>query len=282
MSLRNPFRSDRAADPDGPLPEAEAKGVSGKVLKAAVEHALRVQQPLVNSHIVKVRRDKPHATPAEVIAALDKQYMLTVGGTGAAAGGVAFVPGFGTAASLGAATAEAIAALNASVLYTLAVAEVHGLRIEDVERRRALVLAVVLGEGGTQVMQKVTGRNTQWAGELANALPLPKLGPVNQTLVRWFVKRYAARQGALAFGRALPLGAGAVIGAVGNLATARAVIRSAGRAFGPPPLSWSDAVAGRPDRAAIDPATAAGTGPAGPAGGTGSAGGAGTTGVVRP
>jgi hypothetical protein len=250
VSFRLPFRSDRAAEPDpnGPLPEAQAKGVSGKVLKAAVERALRVQQPAVAAYVAKARRNKPNATPAEVIAALDKQYLLTVGGTGAAAGGAAFVPGIGTAASLATGAAEAIAALDASVLYTLAVAEVHGLRMEDVERRRTLVLAVVLGEGGTQLMQKVTGRSTPWAKTLADSLPLPKLGPLNQTLVRWFVKRYAARQGALAFGRALPLGAGVVIGAVGNVVTARAVIRSTERAFGPPPSHWPEAA---PDQAAI-------------------------------
>lgn len=236
MSPRNPFATkstDVAVRP-------EAKGVSGKVLKSAVEHALRVQQPLVASHVGRLRRDKPYATPAEVIAALNKQYLFTVGGTGAAAGAAAVLPGIGTAASLATGTAEAVAALDASVLYTLAVAEVHGLRMADVERRRALVLAVVLGEGGTKLMQKVTGGSPHWATQLADNLPLPKLGPVNQTLVRWFVKRYAARQGALAFGRALPLGVGVVVGAVGNVATARAVIRSTEHAFGPPPAAWSE------------------------------------------
>lgn len=239
MSLRNPFRSDRAAaDPDTLVPEAKTKGVSGKVLKAAVERALVTQQPLVTSHIARIRKSKPGATPAEVIATLDKQYLVAVGGTGAAAGGAAFVPGIGTAASLATGATEAIAALNASVLYTLAVAEVHSLPLEDVERRRALVLAIVLGEGGTKLMQKVTGGTNHWARDLADTLPLPKLGPLNQTLVRWFIKRYAARQSALALGRALPLGAGVVIGAVGNVVTAKAVIRSTERAFGAPPMSW--------------------------------------------
>jgi hypothetical protein len=224
----------------GSVPEARPKGVSGRVLKAAVEHALEAQQPAVTSHIARIRRRRPDATPAEVIAGLGKQYLLTVGGTGAAAGGAAFVPGIGTVASLATSSAEAIAALDASVLYTLGVAEVHGLPMEDVERRRALVLAVVLGEGGTRLMQKVTGGSTHWARELAESLPLRRLGPINQSLVRWFVKRYAARQGALAFGRALPLGAGVVIGAAGNAAVARSVMRSTERAFGPPPERWPD------------------------------------------
>ena len=61
-------------------------------------------------------------------------------------------------------------------------------------------------------------------------------------LVRWFVKRYVARRGVLAFGPAMPFGVGAVFGAVGNLAVARGVIRSTERAFGPPPGNWPDPV----------------------------------------
>jgi hypothetical protein len=236
VSLRHPFRRQ---DKTELSPGAKAPtGISGQVLKAAVERALEVQSPLVGSHIAKIRKEKPYATPAEVIATLDKQYMLAVGGTGAAAGGAAFVPGIGTAASLATGAAEAVAALNASVLYTLAVAEVYGLGLEDVERRRTLVLAVVLGEGGTKLMQKVTGGSTHWARDLSDAIPLPKLRPINQTLVRWFIRRYAVRQSALAFGRAMPLGAGVVIGAVGNVVTARAVIHSTKKAFGPPPATW--------------------------------------------
>ena len=257
MSLRQPFRRNRDADGDPAAalpPEPEAKGVSGKVLRAAVERALRVQQPLVNSYIAKVRQKKPGATPSEVLAALEKQYLITVGGTGAAAGGAALIPGIGTAASLATGAAEVVAVLDASVLYALAAAEVHGLRMEEVERRRALVLAVVLGEGGTQLMQRAVGGSKHWGQQLADTLPLPKLGPVNQTLVRMFVKRFVVRQGALAFGRALPFGAGAVIGAVGNVTVGRSVINSTTRAFGPPPRQWPAAVAAATDPAAIGPA----------------------------
>lgn len=236
MSLKNPFR--RSDQPDLSPGAKAPTGISGHVLKSAVERALEVQGPLVSSHIAKIRKDSPYGTPAEAIAALDRKYLIAVGSTGAAAGGAAFVPGLGTAASLATGAAEAIAALNASVLYTLAVAEVHGLGMEDVERRRALVLAIVLGEGGTKLMRKAAGGSTHWARELSDAIPLPKLGPVNQTLVRWFIRRYAVRQSALAFGRAMPLGAGVVIGAVGNVVTARAVIHSTEKAFGPPPETW--------------------------------------------
>jgi hypothetical protein len=242
VSLHDPSQSDHRGEDaatDSP-PEAAVKGLSGRALTAAVERALRIQQPMIAAHIAKIRRDNPDASPAAVIADLDKQYLLAAGLLGTAAGGVAFVPGIGTVASLATGAAEAITALDASVLYTLAVAGVHGQPMEDVERRRALVLGIILGEGGAAVMRKATGRSKDWAQGLADAVPLPKLGPINQILARWFIKRFAIRQGALTLGRALPLGVGAIIGASGNVAIARAVIRSTERAFGPPPERWPD------------------------------------------
>jgi len=215
-------------------------GVRGRVLRAAVERALRAQHPLVVAHVAKIRRKDPGATPAEVIEALGRRYQLLAAGLGAAAGGIAIVPTIGTFASLATATTEAVAVLNAAVLYTLAVAEVHRLLVDDVERRRALVLGVVVGEGGAALMRKVTGGDDRWARSVTEALPLQVLGPVNNTLTRWFVKRYVTRQVALAIGRAIPFGIGVLIGGVGNVVAARAVIRAAERAFGAPPARWPE------------------------------------------
>ena len=106
------------------------------------------------------------------------------------------------------------------------------------DRRRALVLGVVMGEGGAALMSKGTGGKDRWARSVTEALPLRVLGPANNTLTRWFVKRYVTRQLALAVGRALPFGLGVLVGSVGNVAVARAVIRAAERAFGPPPAGW--------------------------------------------
>jgi hypothetical protein len=230
---------------DPALPAAESApqtpdGVRGRVLRAAVERALRAQQPLVTAHLAKIRRKDPGATPAGVVEALGRRYQLAVAGLGAAGGGIAVVPALGTVASLATATAEAVAALNAAVLYTLAVAEVHRLPVDDVERRRTLVLGVVMGEGGAALIRKVTGGKDRWARSVTEALPLQVLGPVNNTLTRWFVKRYVTRQVALAVGRSLPLGLGVLIGGAGNVIAARAVIRAAERAFGPAPTRWPD------------------------------------------
>jgi hypothetical protein len=219
-------------------PETVPSGWQARVLEKGIERALRTQQPLVAAHVAAIRRKRPQASPAEVIESLGRSLKIAVSVTGGVGGAIAVVPAIGTVASLATASAEAIAALNASVLYALAVAEVHALPTDTPERRRALVLGVITGESGQAALRKVTGKSGDWAGDITNALPLAKLGPLNLALTRWFIKRYVIRQSVLALGRALPLGIGLVVGAVGNLVVARAVIRAADRVFGAPPAQW--------------------------------------------
>jgi hypothetical protein len=236
----------RPAETDTTQQAQKVGGVRGWVLSSGLERALGLQHPLVSGHVAAVRRKNPDASPAEVIAALGKKYQAAVAVTGGAGGALAILPAVGTIVSLATAGAEAFAALDAAALYTLAVAEVHAVATDDAERRRALVLGVVVGEGGQAAVHKLTGKSRDWAQEVTDHLPLSRLGPLNNGLTRWFLKRFIVRQGVLAMGRALPLGIGVVIGAVGNLATARAVIASAERAFGPPPASWPAAAATPP------------------------------------
>ena len=223
-----------------PSPGNAPGGWQARVLEKGIERALRTQQPLVAARIAAIRRKRPQATPAEVIESLGRSLKIAVSVTGGVGGAIAVVPALGTVASLATASAEAIAALDAAVLYTLAVAEVHALPTETPERRRALVLSVMTGESGQAALRKFTGKSGDWAGDLTNALPLAKLGPLNLTLTRWFIKRYVTRQIGLAIGRALPFGLGVLIGGFGNVAAARAVIRAAERAFGPPPARWPE------------------------------------------
>jgi hypothetical protein len=56
--------------------------------------------------------------------------------------------------------------------------------------------------------------------------------------LRYFVKRYTLKRGALAFGKVLPVGIGAVVGGVGNRMMARKIVDNARRAFGDPPHRW--------------------------------------------
>jgi len=208
-------------------------------LGAAVERGLEFQRPAVEAYLRRAKQRRPDATPAEVLASVERQYLTSVVALGAGAGVTAAAPGFGTAVALLINVAEVGAFIEASALFCLAVADVHGVHVNDLERRRTLLLAVLMGDGGSKVVQKLAGRTgTYWAKSIANGVPLSTINAVNKVLGPRFVTRYGTKQGVLVLGRDLPFGFGAAIGAGGNAAFGRLAIQGARRAFGPAPEAW--------------------------------------------
>ena len=131
--------------------------------------------------------------------------------------------------------------LEATALYVLAVAEVHGIPAEHRERRRALVLSVLVGEDSKHAVADLLGpgrTSGAWVSDGAATLPLPALSQLNTRLLRYFVKRYTLKRGALAFGKMLPVGVGAVVGGVGNRLMSKKIVANAHAAFGAPPARW--------------------------------------------
>ncbi len=204
-------------------------------LDTALDKALAVQRPAVTAYLDRIRSRNPHTTPEQAVAQLEHHYRLAVMGIGAASGAAAAVPGAGTAASLASGAAEITAFVSASAMYVLALAELHALPISDPQIRRALVLSVLVGEGGAAIVAGQKGTDVHWAKVLGNTQTKERIAGINGRLGRLLLTRFGARQGALLFGRALPLGIGAGIGAVGNAALAKATIHSARKAFGPAP-----------------------------------------------
>ncbi|MGQ0719552.1 MAG: hypothetical protein ACT4NP_20000 [Pseudonocardiales bacterium] len=214
-----------------------------EALLGGLEKAIDSQQSSVAGYVARLRRARPDATPAEIIAVLEKQYLAAVIGTGAAVGGVAAAPGVGTAVALMLSGGATAVFLEVTALFALAVAEVHGIRVEEIERRRTLVLAVVLGERGAMLVEKAAGRTGQpWGDVLPDVIPMSSITKVNKTLGRLFLTRYARKHAALAIGRVTPFGAGVVIGAAGNRAFGRMVVNTSRRVFGPPPTGFADGV----------------------------------------
>lgn len=211
-------------------------------LDAALDKALAIQRPVIVGYLDRVRAKRPDATPAEVIRQLERRYQSAVVGVGAAAGGAAAVPGVGTATAVASGIAEITAFVSATAMYVLAVAEVHGVPISDPEVRRALVLAVLLGEGATAALEGVAAEERHWAQVINRRGSREKVGGLNSRLAHLLVTRFGARQGALFVGRALPFGIGAGVGAAGNAALARGAIAAARRAFGPPPAMFGPRV----------------------------------------
>ncbi|MFT7871467.1 MULTISPECIES: hypothetical protein [Amycolatopsis] len=125
--------------------------------------------------------------------------------TGAAVGTTAAAPTVALALSAG----EAFSSLELSTLFVLRVAEVHGVRLDEIERRRTLVMGILLGQSGSSIIVgKIAERTGQhWARQLA---------------------------------RVAPFGIVAAVGGGANAAVAALAVRAARRAFGPAPQSWPE------------------------------------------
>lgn len=234
MVEEEPLRIAGPATPDDASPRR--RGRLAESLRGGVNRALNVQRPVAVAHVERIRRRLPEASAEELVAELEKHYLAAVGTLGAAAGGIAAAPLVGTSASLALSAAEVGTFLEATALFTLAVAEVHGIAIEDLDRRRALILAVLLGNSGSSIVEKSAGRTgAHWGRLLVQGMPMEKINAVNRKLGRHFVTKYGTKQGILVLGRAVPFGLGAAIGAGGNTALGYASVKAARRAFGPPP-----------------------------------------------
>jgi hypothetical protein len=221
---------------DGPVPEAAMRGQ--RVLDL-LDKAIDIQSALVRKNIARARQRNPEATPAQVIRSLERMYVSALTGTGAAVGGTAAAPGVGTGVALALSAGEALSSFELSALFALSIAEVHGVPIDEIERRRTIVMGIMLGGSGATTVGKVAERTGQhWGRQIVAKVPLETLRQINRILGRNFVTKYGTKQGIIVLGRVAPFGIGAVIGGGANAAIAALTVRAGRRAFGPPPMSW--------------------------------------------
>lgn len=225
---------------NGDLPPAVARGV---------DRVLGVQRPAVIAHIRSIRSAKPDATPAEVIAVLERRYLAAVTAGGAAVGASAAIPGVGIGVSVALSGVETAGFLETSALFAQSIAELHGIAVEDPVRARTLVMTMMLGSGGADLIQQFAsqasggvGRPAFWGELVTKTLPLGVLNRVGDRVRGAFVRRFAAAAGAGVIGRAIPFGVGAVIGGTGNHLLGRKVVQSSREAFGAPPASFPDSL----------------------------------------
>ena len=103
------------------------------------------------------------------------------------------------------------------------------------------MLAVLVGEDSKHAVADLIGpgrTSGAWLSDGAATLPLPAVSQLNSRLLRYFVKRYTLKRGAIAFGKLLPVGIGAVVGGVGNRLMGKKIVANARMAFGNPPPRW--------------------------------------------
>lgn len=225
--------------------------VTGRIEQAIaslLDNGARLQGPAVEAHVSRLRRAHPDESPQQIVERLERLFLTAVTGSGGAVGAAAAVPAIGTAGSLAAVGAETAFFLEASALFTLAVASVHGIPVDNHERRKALVLSVALGSAGMEIVEKAVGMTAKnWGSLLSGKLPVQTVYGMNQTLLRTFVTKFAARRSALILGKLVPAGIGAVIGSAGNRTIGKGVVANARDAFGPAPAQWALTVESYPE-----------------------------------
>jgi len=221
----------------GALPSGFVKGF---------DRVLAIHRPVVLAHIRSIRRRNPHASPEQIVRILEKRYLAAVTAGGAAVGASAVIPGVGTGITLALSGVETAGFLEATALFTQSVSEVHGIAVEDPERARALVMTMMLGREGSDLVRQLAGqvtgsgtaRTTYWGELITNSLPRAIMGPLTDRLKSAFLRQFATRGSASLLGKALPFGIGAVIGGVGNHILGNKVMHASRLAFGPPPAGF--------------------------------------------
>jgi hypothetical protein len=208
-----------------------------------IDVALAIQRPVVLAHLRSIRRRAPEATPERLVRILEQRYLAAVTTGGAAVGATAVIPGIGTGITLALSGVETAGFLEATALFAQSVAEVHGIPIENPERARALVMTLILGKEGSDLVRQFAGqatgsgiaRNAYWGEMITNTLPKAVMGTVVERLRSVFIKQFAVRGGASWLGKALPFGVGAAVGGIGNHVLGRRVLSQSRLAFGQAP-----------------------------------------------
>ena len=199
---------------------------------------------------------RPNASPV-CLPTWVRTNLRVVQSTGGAVGAVAAAPAVGTGVALALTASDIATFFGASAAFALAVASVHGIEVEDADRRTALLLTTILGDSGGKIVTDSAELTTvSVARALLTRMPMATVRKVNTTMTRRLVRTQLTKQTGLAVGRMIPFGIGLVIGVAGARALGRTVIDGARKAFGPAPTSFARVfeIAGPDDRPVLLPA----------------------------
>ncbi len=194
------------------------------------------------TYVRSSRRRNPDATPEELVAIIRKRYLALATTGGAAVGATVAVPGIGTMVALGVATAETAGFLELTALFAQAISEIHGLPVNDPARANALVLGLMLGQDGKNLVQRFGKKSVgpeallgDWGATLTKPAGAGRRPAGRGSRGRRSSGSSAAKAGGSLFGRLLPFGIGAVIGGVVNAQMSRKVANESKTAFGAAP-----------------------------------------------
>lgn len=233
-----------AVDSD-PAALEERAGLTGRALITALDRAVKMQTSAITGYVAWLRSKNPDASPAQIQKIMDKHFKTLASGTGASAGAAAAVPGIGFITGAAAVGADSLVFLDSAAFYTMASAHLRGVDIRHAERRRALILVVLLGSAGTLIVDAAVGDLGSEKGASVAAtitrFGAPNLSSVNSKLMKTATKRMTKKMRGAWLGKMMPLGIGAVLGTMANRKLADRVIHNGRDSLGPLPAQFSEA-----------------------------------------
>lgn len=211
-------------------------------LQGYIDAAVDTPSGVIESYVNSLTKKHPKESPAQLIDRVTRIYLRGVSGLSAGVGAGAAYPGLGTMAATALSAAEVGAFFAQTSWYVLVVSRIHGVPIEDKDKRRALLLSSLLGEEGAQVISAQLGLATiTWAKAQVTSLTGQTMASVNQYLAKYAARKISRKLGKNLIGKLVPFGIGAVIGWLGGRAMGRTVVEGVRAALGEPPLfvPWS-------------------------------------------
>lgn len=207
------------------------------------DRLLTTQRPVVLLHINGIRKRHPEASPTRVIQILERRYLAAVTTGGVGVGAVAVIPGVGTGVSLALSGVETAGFLETTALFAQSITEVHGIAVTDPDRARTIVMAMMLGASGADLVRNLASQATGkgvpqtkfWGDVIGKNVPQAFVGQIADRMQKAFLGRFTRNAATSTMGRLLPFGIGAVVGGTANNMLGRKVVTSSRVAFGPAP-----------------------------------------------
>lgn len=207
------------------------------------DRLLTTQRPVVLAHIRGIRKRHPEAGPARIVQILERRYLAAVTTGGAGVGAAAVIPGVGTGISFVLSGVETAGFLETTALFAQSVTEIHGIAVTDPDRARTIVMAMMLGTSGADLVRNLAAQATGkgvpqtkfWGDVIGKNVPQAFVGQIADKMQKSFLRRFTRNTATGAVGRLLPFGIGAVVGGTANNMLGRKVVTSSRAAFGPAP-----------------------------------------------
>lgn len=216
-------------------------GPLGRAFINAVDKAVHLQTSSIRAYVDWLRRQNPDASPAEIQKTMDKHLKNTVTGTGAGVGATAAVPGIGLVTGAAAVAGESVLFLDLAAFYAVASAYLRGVDVDDPERRRAIVLTLLMGSKGIAIVDAILGDDaTTIPGKSTLAkFSGPTLTQTNNVLERIAMRSLNKQMRRAWLGKLMPLGIGAIAGTTANRKLADGVIENEHDALGAVPAGFA-------------------------------------------